>query len=46
MDGDPLEVMTSPDAVFIRGEEVPLVSRQTKLRDRYIDLPRSPAYVK
>ncbi|WP_262691863.1 amidohydrolase family protein [Kordiimonas aestuarii] len=44
--GDPLELMTSPDAVFIRGEEVPLVSRQTKLRDRYIDLPRSPAYVK
>ena len=45
-DGDPLELMSSPDAVFIRGEEVPLVSRQTKLRDRYIDLPRSPAYVK
>jgi imidazolonepropionase-like amidohydrolase len=45
-DGDPLELMTSPDAVFIRGEEVPLVSRQTKLRDRYIGLPRSPAYVK
>ena len=45
-DGDPLELMTSPDAVFIRGEEVPLVSRQTKLRDRYINIPRSPAYVK
>lgn len=45
-DGDPLELMSSPDAVFIRGEEIPLVSRQTKLRDRYIDLPRSPAYVK
>ena len=41
-DGDPLEVMTSPDAVFIRGEEVPLVSRQTKLRDRYKDIPRAP----
>jgi len=37
-DGDPLEVMSSPDYVFIRGEEIPLVSRQTKLRDRYIDL--------
>jgi len=37
-DGDPLEVMTSPDHVFIRGEEIELVSRQTRLRDRYIDL--------
>ncbi|MEE8296046.1 MAG: amidohydrolase family protein [Sphingomonadales bacterium] len=37
-DGDPLEVMTSPDHVFIRGEENPLVSRQTRLRERYIDL--------
>lgn len=45
-DGDPLELMTSADAVFIRGEEVPLVSRQTKLRDRYKDLTRSPAFRK
>jgi len=37
-DGDPLEVMTSPDHVFINGEEMPLVSRQTRLRDRYMDL--------
>ncbi len=37
-DGDPLEVMSSPEAVFIRGERIPLVSRQTKLRDRYRDL--------
>lgn len=37
-DGDPLEVMSSPDAVFIAGEEQPLVSRQTELRDRYKDL--------
>jgi imidazolonepropionase-like amidohydrolase len=37
-DGDPLEVMSSPDHVFIMGEEVPLVSRQTRLRDRYMDL--------
>ncbi len=44
--GDPLELMTSPDAVIIGGENIPLVSRQTKLRDRYIDTPRSPAYVK
>lgn len=37
-DGDPLEVMSSPTAVIIRGDEVPLVSRQTRLRDRYLDL--------
>lgn len=37
-DGDPLELMSSPDAVFIAGEEQSLVSRQTELRDRYKDL--------
>ena len=40
-DGDPLEVMSSPDHVFIKGDEVPLVSRQTRLRDRYMDLDES-----
>ena len=44
--GDPLELMVSPDAVIIGGENIPLVSRQTKLRDRYLNTPRSPAYVK
>ncbi len=34
-DGDPLEVMTAPTVVFIEGHEQPLVSRQTRLRDRY-----------
>ncbi len=34
-DGDPLEVMSAPLAVFIEGVEQPLVSRQTRLRDRY-----------
>ncbi len=34
-DGDPLEVQSAPDAVFIGGVEQPLVSRQTHLRDRY-----------
>ena len=34
-DGDPLEVTTFADAVFIRGEEIPMESRQTLLRDRY-----------
>lgn len=37
-DGDPLELMSSPTAVLVRGEQVPLVSRQTRLRDRYLDL--------
>jgi len=43
-DGDPLELMSSPDAVLIAGVDIPLVSRQTKLRDRYQDLDRSPAF--
>ena len=30
--------ISSPDYVFIMGEEIPLTSRQTRLRDRYIDL--------
>lgn len=34
-DGDPLQVTSAPDAVFIEGVEQPLVSRQTMLRDRY-----------
>lgn len=48
-DGDPLELMSSPDLVMINGAETPLVSRQTKLRDRYMDLAnrtRPPAYDK
>lgn len=43
-DGDPLEVMSSPDAVLIAGDYIPLVSRATKLRDRYKDLDRAPAF--
>lgn len=34
-DGDPLQVMSAPTAVFIEGVEQPLTSRQTELRDRY-----------
>lgn len=34
-DGDPLEVMSAPTHVFVEGVERPLVSRQTRLRDRY-----------
>jgi imidazolonepropionase-like amidohydrolase len=36
--GDPLELTTFADAVFIRGKEMPMKSRQTELRDRYKDL--------
>lgn len=45
-DGDPLEVTTFADAVFIRGIQIPMESRQTRLRDRYKDLsrPLPPAY--
>ncbi len=34
-DGDPLEVQSAPTAVYIAGRAMPLVSRQTRLRDRY-----------
>ena len=37
-DGDPLELLTGVEHVFIRGREVPLVSRETMLRDRYMNL--------
>ena len=37
--GDPLEVTSYPDHVIVAGDEQPLVSRQTRLRDRY----REPA---
>jgi imidazolonepropionase-like amidohydrolase len=36
--GDPLELLTDVEHVIIRGQEVPLVSRETLLRDRYMNL--------
>ncbi|MGC2696203.1 MAG: amidohydrolase family protein [Candidatus Angelobacter sp.] len=33
--GDPLDVKTDVKHVFIQGQEVPLVSKQTELRDQY-----------
>jgi imidazolonepropionase-like amidohydrolase len=36
--GDPLELLTPVEHVIIRGHEIPRVSRQTLLRDRYIEL--------
>lgn len=38
-DGDPLELSSFPVAVFINGAAVPMVSRQTELRDRYLRKP-------
>lgn len=35
--GDPLELRNFPEAVYIKGEAVPMRSRQTLLRDRYLD---------
>jgi imidazolonepropionase-like amidohydrolase len=35
-DGDPLEVQSAPTAVYIAGRAMPLTSRQTRLRDRYL----------
>jgi imidazolonepropionase-like amidohydrolase len=44
--GDPLELTNYPDQVFIKGEKIPMVSRQTLLRDRYLQLELPPAYRK
>lgn len=41
-DGDPLQVTSAPDVVFIEGVERPLASRQTLLRDRYHPSRREP----
>ncbi|GAA4741803.1 amidohydrolase family protein [Sphingomonas daechungensis] len=38
--GDPLQVSSNADAVFIDGVQQPMDTRQTKLRDRYRDLSR------
>jgi imidazolonepropionase-like amidohydrolase len=35
--GDPLEPLSRPSAIFIEGQEQPLTSRQTQLRDRYMN---------
>jgi imidazolonepropionase-like amidohydrolase len=34
--GDPLEVTQTAEQVFIKGEQIDMTSRQTKLRDRYL----------
>ncbi len=37
--GDPFELSSRPEAVFVDGREIPLRSRQTDLLDRYRTLP-------
>ena len=41
-DSDPLELTSYPAQVLIGGTEVPMESRQTLLRDRYLDLTATP----
>jgi imidazolonepropionase-like amidohydrolase len=41
--GDPLELSSTPLAVFIGGVEQPLSNRQDRLRDRYLGLQRGEA---
>ena len=43
-DGDPLELLTRVNRVIIRGRDVPLVSRETQLRDRYRRIDDTRAY--
>lgn len=41
--GDPLELTSFADAVFIRGKPVSMTSRQTELRDRYLPYVKADA---
>jgi hypothetical protein len=43
---DPLELTSYPEQVFIQGESIPMQSRQTLLRDRYLqtDTDKPPAF--
>ena len=40
--GDPLEISSAIEHMLIRGQQVSLESRHTKLFDRYLTLPGSP----
>ena len=40
-DGDPLEISSAPQRVWIDGVEQPLDNHQSALRNRYRDLDRS-----
>ena len=41
--GDPLEIMTTVERVFIQGREVDVGNRQTRLEQKYRQKPASPA---
>jgi imidazolonepropionase-like amidohydrolase len=45
-DGDPLETTSFARSVFIDGQEVPAISRQTELRDRYMQRLHLGPYAK
>jgi imidazolonepropionase-like amidohydrolase len=36
VDGDPLEIQTQVKHLFIKGKEVPLVNKQTRLYEKYM----------
>ncbi len=40
---DPLEVLREAELVFVDGKEIPMMSRSTRLRDRYFDQLRDQA---
>ncbi len=44
--GDPLELTNYPEKVFINGDAIPMISRQTLLRDRYMqtETGKPPAF--
>ena len=39
--GDPLELVTPVENLIVRGQELPLTSRETELRDRYLRIDES-----
>lgn len=45
-DGDPLEIRTNVERVFIQGRELPLTDKQTRLRDKYEERYRQLGAVK
>ena len=44
-DGDPLEILSRADQVIIDGKIVPMVSRSTRLRERYRDLDDKTPFI-
>ncbi len=38
-DGDPLEIQTKVEAVYIKGQQIPLTNKQTRLYEKYLARP-------